>query len=223
LTIVDSAATVWNNNITGALAVTEPENRWDALYQAKEETSVSWFQERPQQSLDLIARCCVAKADAIVDVGAGASRLAECLLLEGYGDLTLLDMSATALQKAKARLPQDAPVECVVADIRHWEPAKPYLLWHDRAAFHFLTDAEDQRAYLSVVQKALVPGGFAVIGTFAPGGPEKCSGLPIIQYDGPRLAATFGAAFRLIHSEASDHSTPSGGQQQFHFGILQKK
>tara|TARA_R110002096_G_scaffold138378_14_gene292048 strand:+ start:544 stop:1155 length:612 start_codon:yes stop_codon:yes gene_type:complete len=203
--------------------VTEIENRWDALYQAKDETGVSWFQERPQQSLDLIARSGIAKSDAIVDAGAGASRLAEYLLQEGYSDLTLLDMSATALQKAKARLPQDAPVQCVIADIRHWVPARIYRLWHDRAAFHFLTDPEDRRAYLSVVQSALAPGGFAVVGTFAPDGPEKCSGLPIVQYDGPRLAATFGAAFRLIHSETSDHSTPSGGQQRFHFGILQKK
>lgn len=197
-------------------------NRWEDIYQSKGEAETSWFEDRPQVSLDLIAATGATRKAAIVDVGAGASRLVDCLLEVGFHRITVLDLSETALAKARARLPDDAPVEWVAANILNWEPSGHFDLWHDRAAFHFLTAAADQEAYLRIMDRALVPGGHAIIGTFAPDGPEKCSGLPVARYDAALLAERLGPDYRLIQSLIHDHHTPWGSVQRFHFGLFKK-
>ena len=200
----------------------EEPKRWEHVYQQKEEAETSWFEDRPQISLDLIAATGATIDAAIVDVGAGASRLVDCLLDWGFHRITVLDLSTTALAMARARLPDDAPVEWVVANVLDWQPSQRFAVWHDRAAFHFLTDATDQDAYLRVMNRALVPGSHVIIGTFAPDGPEKCSGLPVARYDAPLLAERLGPGCRLIQSLMHDHLTPWGSVQQFHFGLFRK-
>lgn len=197
-------------------------NRWEDVYRSKEEAETSWHEGHPQVSLDLIAATGVGKDAAIVDVGAGSSRLVDCLLEQGIFRITVLDLSATALGHARARLPHDAPVEWVVGNVLHWQPSGHFDVWHDRAAFHFLTESADQDAYLRVMDQALQPGGYAIIGTFAPDGPTLCSGLPVARYDAALLSERLGAAYRLIKSVDHAHSTPWGSVQQFHFGLFRK-
>lgn len=200
----------------------EEPNRWEDIYQSKEDTETSWYEDRPQVSLDLIAATGATIDAAIVDVGAGASRLVDCLLEQGFRRITVLDLSDTALARARARLSDDVPVDWVVANVLDWQPSVHFDVWHDRAAFHFLTDAADQDAYLRVMDQALVPGGHAIIGTFALDGPEKCSGLPVARYDATLLAKRLGPGYRLIQSLMHDHVTPWGSVQRFHFGLFRK-
>ncbi|MEF2552603.1 class I SAM-dependent methyltransferase [Aurantimonas sp. A2-1-M11] len=200
----------------------EEPNRWENVYQSKAEAETSWFEDRPQVSLDLIAATGATSDATIVDVGAGASRLVDCLLDQGFLRITVLDLSDTALAKARARLPDDVPVEWVAANVLDWEPLGLFDVWHDRAAFHFLTDVADQEAYVQVMDRALVSGGHAIIGTFAPDGPEKCSGLPVARYDAALLAERLGPDYHLIRSLIHDHYTPWGSVQRFHFGLFKK-
>lgn len=202
--------------------MTEAPNRWEDVYQSKAEAETSWFEERPQISLDLIAAAGAPIDAAIIDVGAGSSRLVDCLLEQGFHRITVLDLSATALAKIRARLTDDGPVELVVANVLDWQPTVHFDLWHDRAAFHFLTETADQEAYLRVMDQALLPGGHAIIGSFAPDGPKKCSGLPVAHYDATLLSNRLGPDYRLIHSLMHDHHTPWGSVQRFHFGLLRK-
>lgn len=200
----------------------EESNRWEDVYQRKDEAETSWYEDRPQVSLDLIAATGATIDAAIVDVGAGASRLVDCLLDQGFRRITVLDQSDAALARVRARLPVDVPVDRVVANVLDWQPSGHFDVWHDRAAFHFLTDAADQEAYLRVMGQALVPGGHAIIGTFAPDGPERCSGLPVARYDATLLAERLGPGYRLIRSLMHDHVTPWGSVQRFHFGLFRK-
>ncbi|HUN53189.1 MAG TPA: class I SAM-dependent methyltransferase, partial [Candidatus Sulfotelmatobacter sp.] len=142
---------------------------WEKIYSGKSETEVSWFQASPEPSLTLLARVGATPAAAIIDIGGGAARLVDSLLAQGYADVTVLDLSAAALAAAKTRLGATAArANWIVADATAWRPERAYDLWHDRAAFHFLTEAADQAAYAGVLRRALRPGGHAVIATFAP-------------------------------------------------------
>jgi SAM-dependent methyltransferase len=161
--------------------MSEGPNRWEGVYRSKEEAETSWYEEHPQVSHDLIAATGAGTEVAIVDVGAGASRLVDCLLDHGFRRITVLDLSETAIATARARLPQDAPVEWVVGNVLQWKPAGRFDVWHDRAAFHFLTETADQDAYLQVMDRALLSGSHAIIGTFALDGPTSCSGLPVAR------------------------------------------
>lgn len=200
----------------------ETPNRWEGVHRSKEEAETSWFEDRPQVSLDLIAETSAGKDAPIVDVGAGSSRLVDCLLEQGFRRVTVLDLSEIALRTARARLSPDAPVEWVVANVLYWQPSGRFDVWHDRAAFHFLTKASDQDAYLRVMDRALVPGGHAIIGTFAPDGPTSCSGLPVARYDAALLSQRLGSAYRLVRSLSHEHRTPWGNVQRFHFGLFRK-
>jgi hypothetical protein len=197
-------------------------NRWEEVYQTKQDAETSWFEERPQISLDLIAMAGAISDAAIVDVGAGSSRSVDCLLDQGFSRSTTLDLSATALAKTRSRLPEDAPVEWVVANVLNWEPSRLFSIWHDRAAFHFLTEAADQDTYLRTMDLALLPGGHTIIGTFALDGPESCSGLPVSRYDSALLAGRLGQGYRLVKSVMHEHRTPWGSNQKFHFGVFTK-
>ncbi|MCR6630674.1 MAG: class I SAM-dependent methyltransferase [Magnetospirillum sp.] len=193
---------------------------WQGVYASKDETSVSWFQERPATSLALLE--CAKPGARIVDVGGGASRLVDHLLERGY-DVTVLDIAGAALEKAKARLGEAAAkVRWVTADITRWKSPAPMDVWHDRAVFHFLTEEGDRRAYADAMAAALPSGGHAVIGTFAADGPERCSGLPVCRYDAKGLAAQFAASFRLVDELAEEHRTPGGNVQRFQFIVLRR-
>ena len=204
------------------LTMAEAPNRWEGVYRVKEEAETSWFEDRPQMSLDLIAATGAEKDAAIVDVGAGSSRLVDCLLEQGYRRITVLDLSETALAKARARLPKEAPVDWVVENVLDWKPTQRLDIWHDRAAFHFLTETADQDTYLGVMDRALLPGGHAIIGTFAPDGPTSCSGLPVARYDAALLSARLSDSYQLVRSQNHEHRTPWGSVQRFHFGLFRK-
>ncbi|HEX2365573.1 MAG TPA: class I SAM-dependent methyltransferase, partial [Bradyrhizobium sp.] len=188
---------------------TDRQAHWQNVYATKAEREVSWFQENPAPSLDLIAATGISSDAAIIDIGGGASRLVDHLLDRGFRRLSILDLSAKALEVAKKRLGQRGDgVEWIVADVTAWQPLRTYDLWHDRAAFHFLTEAADRDAYVACLKKALRPGGNVIIATFASDGPERCSGLPIVRYDAASLSKILGSDFRLIGEQRHEHATP---------------
>ena len=196
---------------------------WQKIYQSKAETEVSWRQDHPAASLTLIKDTGLPKDARIIDVGGGASRLVDHLIEEGWTNITVLDIAPTALDKARRRLGDRAAlVTWLAADVTQWTPFEQFDLWHDRAVFHFLTDASDRAAYATVMANAVSSGGHAIVGTFALDGPERCSGLPVRRYDGESLAAEFAAHFRLDVSITEDHITPAGKVQRFQFCRLQR-
>jgi trans-aconitate methyltransferase len=196
---------------------------WENVYRTKSEREVSWFQETPSTSLELIRSVAASRQSAIIDIGGGASRLVDALIDEGYGAVTVLDLSESALAAARARLGQTAAgVTWIVADVVRWKPLRRYDVWHDRAAFHFLTDVGDRTAYVQGLREALHPGGHAIIATFAPDGPERCSGLPVVRYDAASLGTVLGSAFSLVETRRHDHHTPMGSTQLFQFSVFRR-
>lgn len=193
---------------------------WNKAYAEKGERGVSWFQDSPDLSLELIRACETDSPLSVLDIGGGASHLVDAGLREGWR-MTVLDLSANALAAARERLGARAgEVEWIVADVTTWRPQRTYDVWHDRAAFHFLTEATDRAAYVQRLESALKPGGHAIIATFAPDGPERCSGLPVQRYDAEELAETLGGDFRLVAARRHVHTTPWGSQQSFQFSSL---
>ncbi len=198
----------------------DPDGRlhWDEVYARKDEAELSWFEHVPELSLELIAATGARPDWRIVDIGGGASRLVDCLLDHGFTDLTVLDLSPKALAQARSRLGGRADrVTWIAADVTSWTPPMQYDVWHDRAAFHFLTDADDRRRYVETLEGALAPHGHTIIATFAPDGPEKCSGLPVARYDPEGLADVLGPGFRLAEARRRRHATPWGSTQSFQF------
>jgi trans-aconitate methyltransferase len=200
------------------------QHHWENVYASKGENQVSWFQETPALSLELIGLVGAVPGSGIVDIGGGASRLVDCLVSQGCEDVTVLDLSEAALAAARSRLGDKARrVTWIAADVTTWEPSRTYDVWHDRAAFHFLTEREDQAAYVVRLRRALRPGGHAIIGTFAPDGPERCSGLLVSRYDAAHLAATLGRGFELIDTRRHEHVTPWGATQKFQFSTFRRE
>lgn len=207
------------------MTIFERQAHWQDIYQAKGERDVSWFEEEPAISLDLIkATGAGAGANAsIIDIGGGASRLVDVLVVEAFRSITVLDLSGKALATSRERLGSRAKqVSWVIADVTRRQPDHGYDVWHDRAAFHFLTAQSDRMAYVECVRKAVNPGGQVVIGTFAPGGPKRCSGLPVGRYDAGSLSATLGPSFRLMETRPHDHRTPKGDLQRFQFSRFKR-
>lgn len=200
------------------------QTHWNTIHATRAENEVSWFQAEPAHSLELIRDAGATPASAIIDIGGGASRVVDALLAAGYRDLTVLDLAAPALERARGRLGAAAAgVAWIVADVTSWSPPRRYDIWHDRAAFHFLTEAADRAAYVATLRQALHPGGHAVIATFAPDGPETCSGLPILRYDPQGLAAALGPGFTLLDSRRHLHATPFGTFQSFQFSHFRRE
>jgi len=196
---------------------------WEGVYTKKGENEVSWFQENPAPSLELIAHVGATPASAIIDVGGGASRLVDNLVDRGFEDVTVLDLSVAVLAAAKARLgSRAAQVQWIVADATVWEPVKAYDVWHDRAAFHFLTEECDRAAYVARLDRAIKVGGYIIIATFALDGPERCSGLPVVRYDPARLGEILGNSFQLIDTRHHTHATPWGSDQSFQFSVFRR-
>lgn len=201
----------------------ENKQHWEAVYQHKQPNEVSWFQTHPEYSLALIKNAGVMPAQAVIDVGGGASHLVDQLLAAGYQDVSVLDIAAAALTHAKTRLgAQAAQVTWLESDVTAFNPPKQYALWHDRAVFHFLTDAADRARYLEVLNAALQPAGHVIIATFAPDGPEQCSNLPVERYDADKLQAVLGAEFSLLETQSEAHQTPTGKVQHFLYFRLQQ-
>jgi trans-aconitate methyltransferase len=199
----------------------ERQHHWEQVYRSKESTAVSWYQKYPEQSIRLIEQVVQSKAQPIIDVGGGASVLVDNLLQRGYSRLAVLDISATAIDCIRQRLCDKAQqVEWFVADVTNFTPPHRFALWHDRAVFHFLTDSEDRAKYIAVLQRALEPGAHLMIATFAPDGPERCSGLPVERYDGVKIAQTLGESFQLLEQQSESHITPAGGEQCFNYFLL---
>jgi SAM-dependent methyltransferase len=200
----------------GILAMSDKKH-WEDIYEARPPKQLSWFQDHADLSLQFIRDTGVSAGAHILDVGAGASVLVDDLLSAGYYNLSVLDISASALHAAQARLGADASrVKWIEADItRLVLPEASVDVWHDRAVFHFLTDPEDRRRYVSTVLRAVKPGGHVIIATFAEDGPLKCSGLDIVRYCPDTLHHEFGSQFDLLRSEKEVHHTPGGADQNF--------
>ncbi|MEZ6232625.1 MAG: class I SAM-dependent methyltransferase [Phycisphaerales bacterium] len=203
------------------------QQHWQHVYETKADDQLSWFQQQPTASLALIRAIQPAPASAI-DIGGGQSALAAALLREGVAHVAVLDISVAAIDRAKARLGHSADrVRWIVADVLDTQlPSVPdvgtFDLWHDRAVFHFLTNPDDRRRYAQAAARTVRAGGHAVIATFAPTGPEKCSGLPVQRYDADALAAEFAPAFTPVRAESETHTTPWGKAQDFTCVLLRR-
>ncbi|MCU0341687.1 MAG: class I SAM-dependent methyltransferase [Spirosomaceae bacterium] len=195
---------------------TNQKTHWETVYETKNPDQVSWTQEVPKTSLDFIASFGAKKTAKIIDIGGGDSKLVDYLLDNGYENITVLDISAKALDKAKSRLGRKAKkVNWVVSDITEYEPKATFDIWHDRATFHFLTTADQVEQYMSVARKSI--NGFMTIGTFSENGPTKCSGLPIKQYTEATLTEELKNGFDKIRCLMEDHTTPFNTTQNFLF------
>ena len=172
------------------------ESHWDAVYRNRASEELGWYEPKPS-TLELVRRHS-RPSDPVIDVGAGDSRLVDELLRAGYDDLTMLDLSETALDRARSRLGPDGRVRWIHADVTSWTPPRTWSLWHDRAVFHFLVTEEDRAAYASAARQAVSGEGKLIVATFAPDGPERCAGLPVERYDATTLAAALGPGFRSV-------------------------
>jgi SAM-dependent methyltransferase len=199
---------------------------WNAAYAARGAEVVSWADPSASESLPVLLPL-LAPGDGVVDVGGGASDLAAALVAKGLGPVTVLDLSDTALDLARARAGEAARrIAWVQGDVTRWTPPRTFALWHDRAVFHFLTAAEDRAAYVRTLAAALAPGGHVVISTFADNGPERCSGLPVARYAPDALAATLEALapglLAPVGSHRFTHRTPGGAEQRFQTSVLRR-
>ncbi len=189
---------------------------WEQVYSEQVPTSVSWHQGTPEPSLQALKRLNVSPGSSIIDIGGGASTLVDSLLQLGWNDITVLDIAAPALAATRGRLGEAARrVHWQVADITEWRPVRNYDVWHDRAVYHFLTEAEQRAAYLRALGEGLSADGYLIMATFALDGPKQCSGLPIQRYDADRLSQELGPSFKLIECWGEDHITPWGSKQAF--------
>ena len=196
--------------------MSERKEHWEKVYQDKSPLEVSWYQQDPALSLQLIRNTGLALDAPIIDVGGGASTLVDMLCDEAYTRVGVLDVSASALAHARDRLRDKAfGVEWYEADVTGFIPPHRFALWHDRAVFHFLTNKADRDRYLGVLKQTLEPGGHLVMMTFAIDGPLKCSGLDIVQYDVNKLTQTLGPGYSLLETGYEVHMTPAGKQQKF--------
>lgn len=196
---------------------------WETVYQTKKLGEVSWHQEKPQTSLNLIAETGLDKDGAIIDIGAGDSRMVDNLLALGFKNMTMLDVSPTAINRAKKRVGNKSKnVKWVVSDLREFETGDTYDLWHDRAVLHFLTREEDINAYVELVRRLVKPDGHLIVSTFSLNGPQKCSGLDVRQYSEDSMKKLFHD-FKHVKSFEEKHVTPFGTVQNFIYCVFKKK
>lgn len=200
------------------------QKHWENIYQTKELKEVSWYQPTPKTSLDFIKELNVPTTARIIDIGGGDSFLVDYLLELGYQDVSVLDISETAIEKAKQRLGRKAKnVKWIVTDITTFKPTEKYDLWHDRAAFHFLTSEQDISIYLNTAQQSIKPNGFLIVGAFSEEGPKKCSGIDIRQYSETSMTQCFENLFTKIKCNVVDHKTPFDTTQNFIFCSFKKE
>jgi 2-polyprenyl-3-methyl-5-hydroxy-6-metoxy-1,4-benzoquinol methylase len=201
----------------------DPKKHWENIYQTKEPEDVSWFQATPETSLYFFNKYNVPKTAKIIDIGGGDSFLVDYLLDKGYEDISVLDISAAAINRAKKRLGDRAQkVNWIVEDVTRFKPQEKYDFWHDRAAFHFLTSEEDVSHYLETAAQSISPSGILIIGTFSEEGPKKCSGLEIKQYSEASMTRRLKNLFEKIKCITVDHQTPFNTVQNFIFCSFRK-
>lgn len=202
----------------------QSKDHWEMVYTTKSATEVSWFQEHAALSFKLIRDASTPLTASIIDVGGGASTLVDDLLAYGYKNVTVLDLSGSALATAKTRLGETASsVQWLEANVLEVEfPVHSFDVWHDRAVFHFLTTEDERHAYVRAVLRAVKPGGPVIVATFAEDGPTKCSGLPVMRYSANELHAEFGEPFLLLGHEKESHHTPGGSEQKFVYCFCRK-
>lgn len=189
---------------------------WDDIYKKKDEEHQSWFQEKPEKSLEMIDELNLSKESSIIDIGGGESRLVDYLLERKFTDISLLDISKEALDRTKHRLGSKADnLKLITSDVTTFHPPQKYDLWHDRATFHFLTDIKDVEKYLTIAHDALNVDGFLIVSTFSTTGPDKCSGLTISKYSQEELKKVFGKFFQNTKCFETTHTTPWGTNQDF--------
>jgi len=198
------------------MKVFDRRSHWQNIYKEKSALDVSWYQKEPTLSLELVRSTQIACDDSIIDVGGGASALVDYLYKEGFRRLAVLDISENALASAKKRLGNSArSIEWFVTDVTQFKPPHQFSVWHDRAVFHFLTEPADRKSYVKVLKHTLRPGGHLIIAAFAIGGPEKCSGLEIVQYNSEKLMMELGEEFELVDERNELHITPANQEQKF--------
>lgn len=199
-------------------------NHWENIYQTKSLDEVSWYQPKPETSLDFVEKLNLPKTAKVIDVGGGDSFFVDYLLEQGFQNITVLDISEAAIERAKNRLGEKATlVKWIVEDAAKFKPTEKYDFWHDRAAFHFLTDEEDIEKYVDTVSKYIENEGFLVVGTFSEDGPKKCSGIDIRQYSEHSLTKVFEKSFENIECFTIDHKTPFDTIQNFVFCSFKRK
>jgi ubiquinone/menaquinone biosynthesis C-methylase UbiE len=199
------------------MLISDTKSHWEKVYQTKAPDQVSWYRQHLEMSLSLIERAAPDVSTSIIDVGGGNSTLVDDLFARGYQNITVLDISQSAIDATKKRLKEVADrVHWITADVTTVDLAPAvYDAWHDRAFFHFLTNQEQRDAYVNSVRRAVKHGGHVIVSTFGPEGPTKCSGLDAIRYDAKSLSREFGSPFRLVESSTELHHTPFGTKQQF--------
>lgn len=198
-------------------------SHWDKVYGGKSPTEASWYQPRPVLSLELIRSCQLDPTAGIIDVGGGTSSLVDELLAAGGSNLAVLDISTIAIEHTRYRLESNADlVEWYTIDVTEFDPPRQFGLWHDRAVFHFLTDASDRTSYRRSLLEAVKPQGYAIVATFALDGPKRCSGLDVVRYSPESLGSELGQQFELVESRPEIHRTPSGGEQKFVYCVFRR-
>jgi len=196
---------------------------WEQIYETRPADELSWYQREPATSHRLVVAAAPDRSAAIVDVGSGLASLVDRLADDGYHDLTLVELSARALDEVRARLGERARFATFVrADVLDWSPDRAYDVWHDRAVFHFLNDDADRARYVEQAAEAVRPGGTLIVATFAADGPTHCSGLPVRRHDPDDLARTFAGAFTLESDEREEHVTPTSATQPFTWTVLRR-
>ncbi|GAC1689192.1 MAG: class I SAM-dependent methyltransferase [Ktedonobacteraceae bacterium] len=199
------------------------QQHWNTIYQTKDTTQVSWYQDYPQTSMDLITSTDVKKDRPILDVGGGDSSLVDALLAQGYTDITVVDIASEALRKAQTRLGTRAQqMKWIATDVLQLPVDLQVDLWHDRATFHFLRTPEDIARYTEIAAQRINPHGYLIIGTFSLGGPQQCSGLPVSRHSEESIKRVFQAGFQHIRSFEEEHTTPFNTTQLFLWSMLQK-
>lgn len=201
----------------------DKKRHWEQVYARKPPCEQSWHQDDPATSLALIRSAGAGPAARIIDVGAGGSLLVDRLAQLGFRSLSVLDVASSALEHIRQRLGATAAaIEWFETDVTQFRPSYAYDIWHDRAVFHFLTDADERRQYVNVLKEALAPRGNAIIAAFTPDGPRRCSDLDVVHYDAAGLSAELGADFVLLRQIAETHITPDGRQQQFDYYLFNR-
>ena len=205
--------------------MSEPKEHWENIYKTKNHKQVGWYQESPDISLELLSKINSQPTQSIIDVGCGASVLVDKLIQQGYKNVTLLDLSEEALSSIKTRLADKGDIPHYLSkDItKNIEFNNSFDIWHDRAVFHFLTNAKDREAYMANLNQSLSPSGHAIIGTFSLNGPNKCSGLDVVQYDENKIKLELPETLELLESTISTHIMPSGTEQEYMYFIIKHK
>lgn len=195
---------------------------WDHVYENTSPNMLSWYQDSPSLSMKMIRDTGVPAEAPVIDVGAGVSTLVDVLLNSDYSNITVLEISNSAIAQSRMRLGSAAArVKWMQADILEWAPMARYYIWHDRGAFHFMNDDTRVRTYLTAMRTALVPNGFFILATFGPDGPDRCSGLDVRRYSIEHLTHLLEGDFELRSFELEDHTTPTGNEQQFLYSSWQ--